>query len=165
MTGDARFERVVAAYGPALRRLAASWERDAAAREDLLQEILLALWRALPAFRGDCSERAFVFRVASNRALTHRFRRREPEESLDAAADVADPRPSPDAEAAAAQKLARLMRALHALPPATRQVLTLALEGLSRAEIAEVLGITDNNAGVRLLRARRALQDEMGDQR
>lgn len=59
---DADFDRVLRDYGPALRRLAASWERDAAAREDLLQEILFALWRALPRFRGDASEKTFVFR-------------------------------------------------------------------------------------------------------
>ncbi len=63
------FESVVDTYGPALRRLASAWERDAAAREDLLQEILLALWRALPRFRGECSEKTFVFRVAHNRRL------------------------------------------------------------------------------------------------
>lgn len=45
------FERIVETYSPALRRLARAWERDAAAREDLLQEILFALWRALPRFR------------------------------------------------------------------------------------------------------------------
>jgi RNA polymerase sigma-70 factor (ECF subfamily) len=31
----------------------------------------MALWNALPSFRGDCPERTFVFRVAHNRALTH----------------------------------------------------------------------------------------------
>lgn len=155
------FERVVADYGPALRRLAAAWEPDAAAREDLLQEILLALWRALPRFRGDASERTFVFRVAHNRALTHRFRPRPDTAALEAAAEVADRQPTPEAAAAAAEGIERLLRALRALPLAARQILTLSLEGLSRAEIAGVLGITENNAGVRLSRARRALQEEL----
>lgn len=51
------------------------------------------------------------------------------------------------------------MRALQTLPIASRQFLTLGLEGLTRAEIAAVLGITENNAGVRLSRARRALTE------
>ena len=70
-------------------------------------------------------------------------------------------RPSPEAGASAAQRLERLRRGLQALPVPARQVLTLSLEGLSGAEIAEVLGITENNAGVRLSRARRALREEM----
>src|SRR5687767_15328762 len=117
MTDDA-FERVLREYGPALRRLAASWERDPAAQEDLLQEILLALWRALPRFRGDASEKTFVFRVAHNRALTHRFKPRPERVPLDAAAGVHDPRPSPEDSAAAAQTIDRLMRSLRELPVA-----------------------------------------------
>jgi RNA polymerase sigma factor (sigma-70 family) len=155
------FERVIATYGPALRRLAAAWEPEAAAREDLLQEILFALWRALPTFRGLSSERTFVFRVAHNRALTHRFRPRPATQPLDPAVEVVDLRPTPEAAVSAAQRVERLQRALQALPVAARQVLTLSLEGLSRAEIAEVLGITENNVGVRLNRARRALRMEM----
>jgi RNA polymerase sigma-70 factor (ECF subfamily) len=155
------FDRVLAEHGPALRRLVAAWERDAAAREDLLQEILLALWRALPSFRGECSPRTFVLRVAHNRALTHRFRPRRDGEPLEAALHVAHPDPGPEAEAAAAQRLERLRRALRALPVPARQVLTLSLEGLSGAEIAAVLGTTEGNAWVRLSRARRALKEEL----
>jgi RNA polymerase sigma-70 factor (ECF subfamily) len=151
----------VAEHGPALRRLVAAWERDPAAREDLLQEVLLALWRALPRFRGDSSEKTFVLRVAHNRAITHRFKPRQRVEPLEAAAAVVDGGPTPESNAAAGQRLERLRRALQALPIPARQVLTLSLEGLSGAEIAAVLGITENNAGVRLSRARRALREEL----
>ncbi|MDP9193911.1 MAG: sigma-70 family RNA polymerase sigma factor [Acidobacteriota bacterium] len=157
------FESVVNTYGPALRRLASAWERDVAAREDLLQEILLALWRSLTRFRGECSEKTFVYRVAHNRALTHRFRTRVPTDSLDAAAPAIDPGPTPEAEASATQRIEVLMRALQSLPTAPRQILTLALEGLTRAEIAEILGITENNAGVRLSRARRMLTEKLNE--
>lgn len=74
---------------------------------------------------------------------------------------VADPRPSPEEAAGSAQKLERLMRALPNLPVPLRQVLILSLEGLSRSEIADVVGITENNAAVRLSRARKAVLEEM----
>jgi DNA-directed RNA polymerase specialized sigma24 family protein len=45
------------------------------------------------------------------------------------------------------------------LPEGARQVVILSLSGLGAAEIGEVLGITENNAAVRLSRARRALKD------
>jgi RNA polymerase sigma factor (sigma-70 family) len=155
------FDRVLRDYGPALRRLAWSWERDSAAREDLLQEILFALWRALLSFRGESSEKTFVFRVAHNRALTHRFRPQQKTDDLELAAHVADSRPSPEDSAGRSQAMERLIRGLQRLPVAARQVLTLSLEGFSRAEMAEVLGVTETNAGVRLSRARKALQEEM----
>jgi RNA polymerase sigma-70 factor (ECF subfamily) len=154
-------ERVLAEHGPLLRRAAAAYERDPAAREDLLQEILLALWRALPRFRGECSERTFVLRVAHNRALNHAFRRKPRGAPLEEAEAVPDPRPGPEHDATLAQRRERLLAALHRLPLAMRQILSLGLEGLSGAEIAGLLGITENNANVRLSRARRALRAEL----
>ena len=161
MRDDGGIDRVLAAHGPLLRRVTAAFERDAAAREDLLQEILLALWRALPRFRGECSERTFVLRVAHNRALTHAVRRRPRGEPLDEADAVPDPAPGPERQATLGQRRERLLAALHRLPLATRQILSLGLEGLAGAEIAALLGITENNANVRLSRARRALRVEL----
>jgi RNA polymerase sigma factor (sigma-70 family) len=158
---EERFDGVLHEYGPALRRLASSYAGDAAAREDLLQEILLAIWRALPRFRGECSEKTFLFRIAHNRAITHCFRRGCETTSLESAAEISDPRPTPEHAASMTQRREQLLAALQALPVATRQVLALALEGLSRAEIAEVLGVSENAATVRLSRARTALKREL----
>ena len=69
---EVRFGRLLQEHGPALNRLAAGYEWDPVERQDLLQDIALAIWRALPAFRGESSERTFVFRIAHNRGLTHR---------------------------------------------------------------------------------------------
>ena len=57
--------------GPRSRHLALafSYEAVASVREELVQEIALAIWQALPRFRGECSERTFVFRIAHNRGL------------------------------------------------------------------------------------------------
>ena len=55
-----------------------------------------------------------------------------------------------------------LWRGIRSLAPASRAVLTLALEGLSHEEIGEVLGITANNVGVRLSRARSELRTMLG---
>jgi RNA polymerase sigma factor (sigma-70 family) len=161
MTSEEHFDRILREYGPALRRLASSYERNAAAREDLLQEILLAVWRALPRFRGECSEKTFVFRIAHNRAITHCFRGGCQTTDIESAAEVSDPRPTPEYEASMSQRREHLLAALHSLPVATRQILGLALEGLSRAELAEVLGITENAATVRLSRARAALKRQL----
>jgi RNA polymerase sigma-70 factor (ECF subfamily) len=155
---EERFERLLEQYGPAIRRLAFVYAGNAADAEDLWQEIWLGVWRALPGFRGDCSERTFVFRIGHNRGLTFRARRRPIGYELDAASEVADPRATPDAVAEGSATWQLVVTAVRALPPALRQVVVLRLEGLGNQEIAQVTGLTENNVAVRLNRARGRLK-------
>jgi RNA polymerase sigma-70 factor (ECF subfamily) len=55
------------------------------------------------------------------------------------------------------------MSAIQSLPVNHRQMIVLMLEGLSHAEMAEVVGITENNVAVRLNRARKMLKDALGE--
>jgi RNA polymerase sigma factor (sigma-70 family) len=163
MGEDKDFERVLAAFGPGIRRLAGSYEPDAGRCDDLAQEIAIALWRALPRFRGECSMRTFVYRVAHNRALTHVWRRgRIPTTEVAEAEQVVDPAENAESLVARGQRRDRLDTAIRTLPIVHRQVLTLALEDLSHAEIASVLGIRENAVAVRLTRARQALREAWG---
>lgn len=155
------FQRLLAENGGALRRVAATYEADPSRQEDLLQEILLALWRALPSFRGESSERTFLFRIAHNRGLSHLLKtKRAPLVELETLEEeeqeglLADPRPDPEKSAARRQDRERLLEAIRALPLLPRQILTLCLEGLSHREIGEVLGLTENHVAVQLHRAR-----------
>lgn len=149
------FDRVFETHAPAISRLAWGYVDNQADHDDLLQEILLAIWQALPRFRGESSMWTFVFRVARNRALSFVGRRRY-EESLSPA--TVDPRPGPDAEYEARVTQHRLRAAIRQLPETQRHAVLLHLEGASAREIAEVQGTTENNAAVRLTRARHALR-------
>ncbi len=71
---------------------------------------------------------------------------------------MSDPRPSPEKGLATEQQETRLLDAIRRLPVSYRQVITLTLEDLSYAEIAQILGINENNVGVRLNRARQLLR-------
>lgn len=162
---EQRFERILREHGGAISRVAYSYEVVAGVREELVQEIALAVWQALPRFRGECSERTFVFRIAHNRGLTHAWRRKPVHatlEDLNESDQPVDPRPHPDEQVAKINERRELMSAVQSLPISHRQMIVLMLEGLSHAEIGEVLGITENNVGVRLNRARKALTDAMG---
>jgi RNA polymerase sigma-70 factor, ECF subfamily len=159
---EERFDRMLREHGAALRRVAASYEAVPARREDLLQEIALALWQALPRFRGECSERTFVFRIAHNRGLSHCWKRRLMPQPLPEEAELADARPDPETEALAAQRSERLLGAVRDLPLGLRQVVALTLEGLGAKEVGEVLEITENNVAVRLTRARGLLREVLG---
>ncbi len=156
MAGD--YERIIAAYLPALKRLAASYEIQTHAREDLLQEILLALWKALPGFRADCSERTFVFRVAHNRCLSHAWRRARRSGLENELPEVADPGRGPEQQVIDQRRREALLDAIRRLALPYRQVISLVLEDLPVAEIAAVLGISENNVAVRLNRARKMLR-------
>jgi len=145
------------ANGPALLRLAASYADTVSDRDDLFQEISLAIWKALPQFRGDSSERTFIFRIAHNRAMSHLAKRRPPASPVDDV-EVPDLRPDPESDLLLKQKHEQLAAAIRRLPVEYRQVVTLALEGLTYAEIADVVGIHENNVGVRLNRSRQMLR-------
>jgi RNA polymerase sigma-70 factor (ECF subfamily) len=155
------FDRLLAENGGGLSRLAASYTNSTADRDDLVQEIALAIWRALPHFRGECSERTFTFRIAHNRAVSHLTQRRAQKVGAVAAIEVADQAPNPEAGLVRDQQGARLRRAVHSLPLPYRQVVTLMLEGMEYEEMAQVLGISESNVGARLSRARQMLRELM----
>jgi RNA polymerase sigma factor (sigma-70 family) len=154
---EEQFRRLLSANSAALGRLANSYTRTSTDRDDLLQDIALAIWQALPRFRGECTERTFLFRIAHNRAITHITKHR-PALVDDENLEMPDPRPSPEAGFSREQQTSRLFDAIPRLPIAYRQVLTLALEDMTYPEIAEVLGISESNVGVRLNRARQMLR-------
>jgi RNA polymerase sigma-70 factor (ECF subfamily) len=157
------FEDVVREHGPMIGRLAASYELHRARREELRQEILLAVWRALPSYRGEASLRTFVARVAHNRAATHVAR--EAAEPRRAALDPEWPEDGsgPHETVERADRAAVLLAAVAALPLGLRQPVLLTLEGFAPREIADVLGTTANAVSIRLTRARDALRERMED--
>jgi RNA polymerase sigma-70 factor (ECF subfamily) len=159
---EATYLRLLRDHEAGIRRLSASYERDPARRQDLMQDIWLALWQALPAFRGDCSERTFVYRIAHNRAISHidrwRLRRTEPLDGLEPMAGGAR---DPERALSDRERGERLHAAVTRLPFGMRQAIMLMLEGLSHREIADVLGITENSVAVRISRARAALAAEL----
>jgi RNA polymerase sigma-70 factor (ECF subfamily) len=160
---ERRFLALLNANLPALSRLAGSYVRSASEREDLLQDIALALWQALPRFRGECSERTFLFRIAHNHCIDHITRRRPMASLQELEVEPVDGGTSIETRLNQQQDSARLMEAVRRLPLIQRQVVVLALEDMDYAEIAQVLGITENNVGVRLNRARASLRKLMGE--
>ena len=155
---EQRLHELLDAHGASLARLAASYARGAGDREDLLQEIVIAIWRALARFRGECSERTFLFRIGHNRGIAHIARRRLPTADAEEELNVTDARPDPEQALSTEQQTQRLHEAVRRLPLIYRQVVTLMLEGLGYGEIADVLGVSESNVGARLSRARQMLR-------
>ena len=100
-TAHDRFDTLINQHGPALLRMAGAYTNTLADRDDLFQETILSIWQALLKFRGESSERTFLFRIAHNRAMTHLARRppRQASESVEEQI-VHDPRPDPEEQLA-----------------------------------------------------------------
>lgn len=165
---DPAFDRIVRTHGEALARVVWGYADNAADHDDLMQDILVAIWLALPRFRAESSERTFVFRIAHNRGCTFlaRARRHREHDSLADTAPIVDPRPGPDEELDEARRRERLAAAVRTLPDAQRQAVLLRLEGFSISEIAALAGTPEANVSVRLSRARERLRELLaGDHR
>lgn len=158
---EQRFDQLLLREGAALMRLAGAYTNTRNDRDDLFQEIALAIWQALPNFRGESSERTFLFRIAHNRSLAYLANRRALPISSDEEERASDPRLDPEQELLQEQERQQLLRAVRRLPILYRQVITLALEGLSYGEMAEILAVSESNVGARLNRARQMLRSLM----
>lgn len=146
-------------HQPAIARVVQSYEAIPALQDELQQDIAFAIWRSLPKFNHNSSLKTYLLSIAHNRAISHvaKHVREGKSTSSDDVTLKGDDCPSGQLEAQRKQN--RLVKGLQKLPLGQRQILGLALEGLSYDEIADVLGITVNNVGVRLNRAKKALKD------
>jgi RNA polymerase sigma-70 factor (ECF subfamily) len=163
MNDPGAFEQLMQECGPMIRRIAASYEADRELARDLAQEIFLAVWRALPSFRGESSMRSFVARIAHNRAVTHVARSARLPRSVELPSELACPAPVLEEMAIARERHVRAMAAVQKLPLAYRQVATLILEGFTPADIAHALGLTANIVAIRATRARAMLRTLLGE--
>ncbi len=155
-----KFRELFETYQAALRRLVSAYVVNPADREDLLQEIAAGIWKSLPDFRGEASERTWIYRIAHNIAIRNgsRARSRSARETL---IGESFDRPSGETGAEAAllldERVQALMNAIRELPVMDRQIVTLHLEGLSAAEIEEVTGVSQGAVATRLTRIRQRL--------
>lgn len=133
------------------------WNRDL--RQELYQEILLAVWKALPRFRSEANLRTYLARIAHNRGVTHVNLQVKQPPRLPLEDEMASPTPTPLQEAEADAAREQLIAAIRSLPIPTQQVLTLSFEGFKPREIADVLGVSANVVSIRLSRARQALRE------
>jgi RNA polymerase sigma-70 factor (ECF subfamily) len=132
-----------------------------AERDDLVQQVFMALHRGLPGYRNEAKLSTYLHRIAVNIAYDHlRGRRRAPETdgSLDDATPDEPLGPAVDDQIAARADLARLLALLDQLSPKKRIAFVLvAVEGCSLAEAAELIGDRVGAVKQRALHARRDL--------
>jgi RNA polymerase sigma-70 factor (ECF subfamily) len=132
-------------------------------RDDLMQELLLAVWRAVPAFRQGAQTSTFIYRVAHNAALTWRRTRKNYQRRLERleTQSAVEPPTAPETSAREREALDLVYTHIRALPPLERSLILLQLDGVSYAQIAEIHGLTETNVGAKLSRLKQKLSDTM----
>ncbi|GGH75684.1 RNA polymerase sigma-70 factor (ECF subfamily) [Filimonas zeae] len=121
-------------------------------REDLFQEIVFQLWKSAPGFGGRAQFSTWLYRVALSTALAGYRKKAIPVIYMEALPEQqADNTPRDEQQQ-------QLWQALTKLPDADKAIIALYLENLSYQEIADILGITHSNVGVKLNRAKSRLQ-------
>jgi RNA polymerase sigma-70 factor (ECF subfamily) len=159
-------DALVLRYQPLVYRFGQRMCGDADAAADVLQDTLLSLARSIAGFRGDASLSTWLYTVARRACLRKRRRRKlEPShhEPLDTktAEDLEEPAPdrNPERRLVQRQTQAAVTAAIASLKRAEREVLVLRdIEGLSAAEVADVLGLGVAAVKSRLHRARLAVR-------
>jgi RNA polymerase sigma-70 factor (ECF subfamily) len=158
------------AWGDRLYRLALRLTGEPAAAEDVVQEAFLKLMAGADRIEGRSRLATWLYRVAYNASIDRlrEQKRLQPvpseddEQPLPMPKTLVEFRLSPEAMARDAETRAALDEAIAALPPLLRAAFLLRdVEGLSTAEAAEALGITETNLKVRLHRARLALRERL----
>lgn len=153
----------------AVYRLARSHVGDATEALDITQEAFIAAFAALARYDGARPFRLWIARIAINkchdwarrRAVRRFFAFARP---IDEAVAVADMGPTPEQAARSQGELARINGAIAALPVTLKDVLVLrAIEGMSQAEAAQVLDVSEKAVETRLYRARMKLADLLRD--
>lgn len=159
VAADEVVRAMVDQHGAAVYRLAVSIVRDPALAEDVAQETFIRAWRHRDTYRGAAPIRHWLLRIAHNVAVSTLRGLRE---------EARDPRTLPDrhadgVESAVANRLA-VKAALSRLDPLSRSIVVLReMEGLSYAEIGEILGVALPTVKTRLFRARATLRGMTGE--
>lgn len=167
---EAAFVELVERYHSQLIRLAGSFLSRAETAEDVAQETWLALLNGIDRFEGRSSVKTWLFQICVNRARTVGVRehRTVPVAEIGPAVDAAHfttagdwatpPTAWPDRlaeEADDAELVVLIRRAVDALPPLQRAVVTLRdVQGLTGKQACELLSITEANQRVLLHRGR-----------
>jgi RNA polymerase sigma-70 factor (ECF subfamily) len=163
------FEIVMRRYNQRLYRVARAILRDDAEAEDVTQQAYVNAYRHLDQFAGRALFSTWLTRIAVHEALARarrrgRFDEKESVDDRDAETmgGLKSPAPDPERQAFTGELRALIESAIEALPEHYRTVFVMRdVEGLSTAEAAECLDITEETAKTRLHRARMLLRNTL----
>ena len=157
-----QYIELVKKYEKVIWRIAVTYEARHELQKELFHEILLAIWQSLVGFKEQSRLSTYIYRVAHNTALRHvvkESRQIKLASSVDECVGEghAHRETSPELLNEQAQLSEKLGHAMRCLPMEQRQLISMALDGLSYPQIADITGLSVSNVGVKLSRTKKRL--------
>lgn len=146
------FIREVGAQQGLIRKIAALYASDAEERKDLCQEIIYQAWKARESFRGEAKFSTWLYRIALNTVFSIKRKTNRVEYHESYTAGII---PAVSESASERLEVQALFAAIRSLTETDRALISLHLDGYSNTEIASIMGISANHAGVKLYRIKK----------
>ena len=151
------FKEIIKEYHPILYKIGRVYTNDDDF-DDLYQEMLIAIWKALKNFRGDSKISTWLYKVALNTALTYQRKNKFSffqKSNLDEIENIPFTHVNSAIEREAS--IEALYAAIKQLKSDDRSLVLLYLEEKSYEEMAEILGISTSLVGVKINRVKKKL--------
>lgn len=146
-----------------LFKVARSYCREPADRDDLIQEIVVALWRAFPSFQGRSRFTTWMYQIALNVAIS--YRRSESVRTRHLVSDEAELLRAAEYRDIDSSQVQLLYEFIDELNPFEKALVLLYLDGHSQHEMAYILGITATNVSTKIGRIKHALRQRVAAER
>jgi len=156
-----KFETIITDYQGLLYRLCYAYLDNKLEIEDLLQEIYINIWNNIEKFRGEAKISTWIYRIGVNTILMYKRSEKKKQHGLEVY--KSEMHLEADEKYDEEEKLNKLKQCINQLANSDRILVSFMLEGLTYEEIADVLGITLNNVGVKINRVKKRLTKLMED--
>lgn len=155
---QAQFLEVIREHSGIIHKVCRLYAQPGADSQDLYQDILLQLWRALPRYKGEAKLTTWMYRIALNTAISglRRTQRDVTTTDLDLQAAPVLTYDPPGLEQE--EQLHRLYEAIGQLSEVERALVMLYLDERSYEEMEEVLGLSQGNLRVKMTRIKEKLR-------
>lgn len=153
------FLEILSNYQGILHKVSFVYFKNKPDREDNIQEIIYQLWKSFPSLKNHNSIGSWIYAVSINTSISRikkvsRIEYRETIPELSDNSNVID-------EISMNESLKLLLNAIYDLDEVDKSIMLLYLEEKSYDEIAEIIGVSKSNVGVRINRAKEQLKQNL----
>ena len=151
---EQEFTKVVREHKGTIYTVCYMFSKDEDEVADLFQEILINIWKGFENFRGDSSMRTWIWRISFNTCVSYEKKKSRMGSTIPLSLNIN----LFDDSDEDTRQIKMLQKRIRQLGPFDRAIVLLWLDDLSYAEIGEIVGISEKNVSVRLVRIREQLK-------
>lgn len=151
------FLKLISEHQDLIRKVAAIYYRNKADQEDAFQEILVSLWQAYPTFRGESKFSTWLYRVALNTVISGFRKASNKVHKNQSDIHITDELLGPSKEDLS-EEIDCLYQAIEHLSDIEKAIIMLYMEEKTYDDIADIMGMTRTNVGVKINRIKKKLK-------